>query len=376
MDIEYVNNKQLGPGHGYLRVKDATLSPGPYSLSLQRSADKCFLNADGTWQDTSTSINLNGRLAPSDTALCLDLKPCVVNALSTNDTYRLQLVNLDQGAPSFNLRLRISEIIYTQEAAAGHAVWKDTDLIDPKTGMELPIEDPIPRSAQPVTQEVSPPLNLEPDNKQTDRRSGTFKWVILLLACLLLGFLGYFVWDTWLAKKDVKPPIESSNPKADTSQPQPKPIVQSQTQEPPTAQAQSQPKPTVPPQQNKEQPLSLEAQVHNFFTTQERSPAQAAQLVQKLQPHSVAEQDAIFRLYYFAATHGDTSMSMAYAKCLDPVHPNWGTIQKNALEAYKIYTQLNTPAAQTAQKTLRQWLQQEHAKGNKHASQWLQQLPK
>ncbi len=107
-------------------------------------------------------------------------------------------------------------------------------------------------------------------------------------------------------------------------------------------------------------------------------PEEAARLGRELSRTSVEDKDALYRLFYFAAQKGQGTVLMDYAACLDPVHPVWGTVRKNAPRAWNIYEKAKESGiaeATAAQRTLSRWLLEEARSGNGDATKWLRQIP-
>ncbi len=116
---------------------------------------------------------------------------------------------------------------------------------------------------------------------------------------------------------------------------------------------------------------SVREQVMEFFAG-ERSPEGAIALANSLKASSTEEEDALFRLYYYAAQAGQPEAALRYAECLDPSKPVWGTIQKDGAEAWYYYGQ--NPAGEQAKAALKQWTEQAAAGGNAAAVKWLGEM--
>ena len=119
-----------------------------------------------------------------------------------------------------------------------------------------------------------------------------------------------------------------------------------------------------------------EVRVQSFFNGGERTPQAAARLSRELPAGTPAEQDAVYRLYYFAGENGESSVLMDYAACLDPGKPQWGSIDKDAPAAWELYEKAKgtQPQAASAQQALRTWLEQKAAAGDARAARWLRDI--
>ncbi|MBQ7584945.1 MAG: hypothetical protein IJU40_01685 [Desulfovibrionaceae bacterium] len=352
MEVKYSNNPSLGPGHGYFIVKGEILPTSSYEISLQRSVDKHYLNAKGEWQEADVSLKLNGT-QKVDTSLYLELNPTLVNALSSEDNYLLSLLNLPLDAKVKKARFRVQEVNYSTEEALNHSVIpvSKKEVLLEKKGEVLESE------------ESQTPLNLEASPEQMKPKKPL--WLILLLGALLLGLLAYVLWDKFFKPKEPEPkedvPIETTLPQEEVKESlKPK---EEEKEKPKQNEELSKPK--------SETIISLEEQVQQFFKGQERTSSNAVKLAKELKPQNTAEQDAVFRLYYFASEQGETQLLLDYASCLDPSKPKWGTIEKNALEAHRIYTKANTKEAKQALEAMLAWLMAEKEKGNPEAKAWL-----
>ena len=133
------------------------------------------------------------------------------------------------------------------------------------------------------------------------------------------------------------------------------------------------PAPAAPAAPAAAAPQTPEQRVTLFFGGKDRTPEQAAALSRELPVATKADQDAVYRLYYFASENGELSVIMNYAACLDPSKPQWGNINKDAQAAWELYTRAKAtrPEAAEAQQNLKTWLEREAAAGNAQAKLWL-----
>lgn len=127
------------------------------------------------------------------------------------------------------------------------------------------------------------------------------------------------------------------------------------------------------------QEATIEEQVRSFMGKPDKSGQLAVALADKLKPGNELEQDAIYRLYYFAAQSGDPTGKFKYAEILDPSRPGWGSIEKDGAIAWDMYGQAsadNVRDAEAARENLEKWLTEEAGRGNANARAWLEAIRK
>lgn len=115
-------------------------------------------------------------------------------------------------------------------------------------------------------------------------------------------------------------------------------------------------------------PKTAEERVRDFFAG-ERDPQKAMDLAAELDPASSDDKDAVFRLYYYAAENGSPEGALRYAETVDPSLPGWGTVKKDAVEAWRYYAR--TPKGESARARLREWTENQAKAGNTAAREWL-----
>lgn len=98
----------------------------------------------------------------------------------------------------------------------------------------------------------------------------------------------------------------------------------------------------------------------------------AMALAHELRPENSEDQDAIFRLYYFAAQNGNPEGAQKYAECVDPSLPGWGTIKKNAAEAWHFYGE--AADGEAARAKVKEWTENQARTGNRLARDWLKEM--
>lgn len=103
-----------------------------------------------------------------------------------------------------------------------------------------------------------------------------------------------------------------------------------------------------------------------------RSPEAALKLAEELDKETPEQQDAVFRLYYYGQSQDDPQASLKYAECLDPSRGAWGTVKKDAVEAWLNYAR--SPAGEEPRRQLKAWVEREAAAGNSQARAWLAQM--
>lgn len=108
------------------------------------------------------------------------------------------------------------------------------------------------------------------------------------------------------------------------------------------------------------------------FFSGSRTPDAAMRLAGELDAETAEQQDAVFRLYYYAAGQDHPQGALRYAECLDPSMPAWGTVQKDGAEAWQYYGQ--SPEGESARSKLKAWAQQAAQQGDAAAAQWLKEM--
>ena len=111
--------------------------------------------------------------------------------------------------------------------------------------------------------------------------------------------------------------------------------------------------------------------VASFFVG-ERNPEAAMKLAGELDADTPEQQDAIFRLYYYAAGEDNAQAAQRYAECVDPSRPAWGSISKDGAEAWYYYGK--SPDGEKARASLKAWTEKAAAEGNAEAAAWLQDM--
>ncbi|MBO4301426.1 MAG: hypothetical protein J5861_07475 [Desulfovibrio sp.] len=371
MQITYSNDEQRGAGHGILKCTDHTFTKGGYSVALERASDHCFLAGNGEWGSQQIWLPVD-KGTTAGTELQLLLGPSIVDQLDTQERYRvhvtsedgfsakalLQVKDIDYSSPE---TLSNTVIVPPPQAAANlskETPQKTTSVAqDPKTtATPENAENSNPSSAS----ELAPDYTLTASRPHSRSKLPVMSGIVLILALLGTG-AWYFLYSQPEPpqRQEATPVPEALNP--DSQIRPPSPDVQQQ----PVSQAETTP------------PLTAEERVKLFFGGKEITPSAAATLCRELPTGTPTEQDAVYRLYYFAGENGETSVLMDYASCLDPTKPQWGSINKDAVAAWEIYekARVNNPEAANAQQALRSWLEQKAETGDVRARFWLDRLP-
>lgn len=353
MKAEYKNDPDKGPGYGLVVFTESLFPSAPWTVSLQRSSDGKFLveGGNGQWVGESAFFPLQGTVSADGATLELFLDPQVIDSLDQQEQYRISLKGSDGEAQ--RARLKLNPITFSRddhrdntarlkrEAQNAQTLNNDRESSLEKNRAGAGENPPIPTvsgSAAPTGTE-----NLEMPETVDDKPKKPKRWILVLLALIVAGsLLGFFLLKS-MPEKNV-----------DTKQQN-------------TA------------EQDSKKPESVEEQVRKFFAQGSPTAQGALALAQALPKTSPADQDAVYRLFYYAYGNNDPQSYLPYADCLNPALPKWGTIIKNApdaLEAYEKARQDNPEAAQKAIDDMLAWLEKQSAEGNEEARDWLARIKK
>lgn len=100
-----------------------------------------------------------------------------------------------------------------------------------------------------------------------------------------------------------------------------------------------------------------------------RTPDGAMSLAKDLDADTPEQQDAIFRLYYYAAGQDNSEGALRYAECVDPSKPAWGTVRKDGAEAWASYGK--SPDGEQPRAALKEWTRKAAEGGDAKAAEWL-----
>lgn len=346
MKVEYQDNKELPPGNGILIFSDDLFPDGPWSISIQRSSDQKFLTGKsaGQWVGETTQIpasaaSLDGK------QLKMELAPAVVDSLDQKDQYKVILKGEDNVAHPG--RLKIGAIAHSMGASLDNTA----RIAEKPTAPTPPPPPPLEKPAPAEKAKVETPLEMASASPASpDKRR---RWVLPLLALLALFCLAWWYFDP--RGQQAKSPEKSTPPAPVASQ-----------------------RPAATPQNTGALP-DAERAVREFFAGSNLTPVNALALARSLPNKTPAERDAIYRLYYYAATSENPDGFLEYGQCLDPSTPAWGTIEKNGVEAWQVYQKARAKdgnAAEAALEKLRKWLEEQATAGNSKAVEWLGSIKK
>ncbi|WP_202108436.1 hypothetical protein [Succinivibrio dextrinosolvens] len=191
---------------------------------------------------------------------------------------------------------------------------------------------------------------------------------------IVLGVIGLFAVAAGVGSYFVFGNSSSENPEAKpeaeiTVEPVAEPAQESEK----TADAVPEPEntPKSEPVAAEPAPLSTRQRVSQFLASK-GTAEEAVDLAKQLDAKSVEEQDSVFKLYYYAAMKDNSEGALKYAECLDPSYPQWGTIQKDAVEAMSYY-KLH-PNGSGLMENMKKWLEESAGSGNQDAQKWLRQI--
>ncbi|MDD6180454.1 MAG: hypothetical protein PUB01_00025 [Desulfovibrionaceae bacterium] len=391
MNISYENDARRGPGNGILRCSGAALAAGRHSFALMRASDHLYLGGDDWVAQKTALLPVDERMDNGDLLLFIDAS--VVNQLDTQERYRVLLRGED--GEELKAVLSARDIIFGPVPG--------TALLHEPAPQPAPAPVPMPEAA--VPEPVPGPDHLD-DTPPPPPARRNMLLPCVLGALLLLALAGAGAWY-FLRTPPPPPPAAQEQPQngeqtAQQENPAEAPAASESsaipnTPEPQDAAPSAAAPETVAPQEpnqsgdpaaadRPEQPAAApepqapaagtEVRVQSFFNGGERTPQAAARLSRELPAGTPAEQDAIYRLYYFAGENGESSVLMDYAACLDPGKPQWGSIDKDAPAAWELYEKAKgtQPQAASAQQALRTWLEQKAAAGDARAARWLRDI--
>ena len=372
MKAVFENNMERGRGYARLRLSEvADFSSGGWRFSLCRASDTTYLGRSG-WQN-SEDFTEPETYATEGNTLILHIGPDVVNKLDPNENYRITLQSDSQSSQkaTFAITTLNRTLMDDQGRLAGAA--KATVLPVPPAQPD-PGPEPMPEAPAPV---VSSPVPEAPKKSRLP---------MILAALLVLALFGGGL-AFWFIKRgapDAAPPEPVKQEKKQEEKPEP---AKTDPPEPVKPEAKPEPTKTDPPEPGKQEekiepakdvspaPLSTRTQANTYLRGNPTAQG-ARELAAMLQQSSTEDQDAVYRLWYFAADAGDVAACLHLAQTVDPSRPAWGSILKNGAEAWSLYAKVapQQPDAANALHALKQWMEQEAAKGNKEAIGWIRKI--
>lgn len=352
MKVEYENDAR--PGYGKFIFRDfIDAADGQWQLALYNSK-LLFANDDVRMPLVKNKVFFPvsaNKLA--ENTLEVRVGPAIVDNLDTYLNYRIALKN-EAGKETKLIPVAIGEVIRSTDPE----LIKKDDFIppsppkpDPKPEVKTPSE---PAKNAEVKQ--TPPSQPRVENiteagqdagetallfPEPEKSSKKFIWLgIVCGAVIALGLLGWFFLAERSGEESAPPPQAKNASPA---------------------------------------PAGIEEQVRQFMNGSAKNPGGAVSLADKLKPQTKTEEDAIYRLFYYAAAENNPTAQMKYGEILDPATPAWGTIEKDGYLAWLAFQkakEANIAGAEKAQASLEQWLADEAAKGNRQAAAWLDKIKK
>ncbi|MDR2744834.1 MAG: hypothetical protein LBB66_06545 [Desulfovibrio sp.] len=388
MKVQFVNDGQRGRGHACFVCADVIEPPAKFSFSLCRASDMTFLGKSG-WQNAEEK-HIPDDWAQKNNAAVLYIGPAVVDFLDENENYRLTLFagGLSPQKAAFsiatiNRSLREGPGL-VQGAVSGEAPSEEEQTQPPAGPEQQPADAREPAVEEPVI--MPPPVG----------SSNKFPAALAVVLALLLLLGGGFWW--YVRQSAETPPIgrDAVQQAPDTAKTPENAPEQVQKDEPeaeragsgipgaeqilPGTQATDE-TPETPVGDTKPAP-GVREQVRQFLRDQQASAQDAMTLYRTLSqtPDGARPetQDSVYRLLYFASQKGDVEATFALARCVDPATPVFGTIPKDAREAWIHYAAVvqEKPEAAHAMQTLKAWLENEADRGNALARQWIDAIAK
>lgn len=358
MKIAYADDRQKGPGHGLLIFSEAIVPDAPWRIAIQRGSDHNYLSGSkrDQWVGETIFIPLEGKVDASGN-LAISLPPEVVDSLSQQEQYQVYLKN--DGPEPLRGRLKVDAITYSPaETRDNTAKIVPEEKSAPKPA---PVPPPaVETGAEKVAEEALPEsIPVPPAPPPAEPKSRL--WRYILLALLILACVAWFIIDPGRPDEDSKKEagtVKIEEPKSEKAAQSGKEPGQSGT-------TQGQ--------------LSADERVGGFFAAANATPQAAFDLSQRLPRTTPADQDAIYRLYYYAAENDVPAALMPFALCIDPSAAKWGTIQKDAPLAWSVYERaksVDPEAARAAQQKLLEWLRTQAKNGDAQAAKWLLEIGK
>lgn len=359
MKIEYRDNRKLPPGNGFLVFSEELPPDGPWTLSIQRSSDQKYLSGKSSGQWLGETIRIPFQNADfANGSLKLAIGPAIVDSLDQKDQYRLDLRGADN--IEHRGRLKISAIAHSMGNSLDNtAKMAEKPAPPPPPAPEPPSARPVPAAA-PAPEE---PLHMP--SEQASTQGSARRLALPLLALLALLCLAWWYFDKRPAKQEATAPAASEESAAAGSASEGMEVIGRKAPEPQASKTGALP--------------DAERAVREFFAGSNLAPVNALALARSLPHNTPAEQDAIYRLYYYAVTSENPAGYMEYARCLDPSAPQWGTIEKNGAEAWQYYEKAaagKDAAATSALENLHKWLEEQAQAGDAMARAWLGSISK
>lgn len=380
----------LARGRGYARFCCAEVTDlnAQYSFSLCRASDQTFLARSG-WQNAEEQHSPEGLSVEGD-RLILNVGPSIVDNLDENENYRLTLHA--PGLPPQRAAFSIAQINRSLRDAAGSLQMPTAAAVAPQPEPQ-PAPEPHPLPEEPI---AAP----EPQQQKS-------VLPLVLAVVLVLALAGGGLW--WYLQKDkaagqtteqaatTEQITEQAAPadKKDEAKPEPEKVQPEPEKAPEKAEPAPAPAPEPKPEPEKTEAKPAEAQpatqatpapvlaprerVRQYLGGSPTAPG-AMQMADELlagpDGSKPDTQDSVYRLHYYAKQQGDAAAMLSLARSADPTQPAWGSLPKNAAEAWALYAAAapQKPEAAQAMQGLKQWLETEAAKDNKQALGWIEEI--
>lgn len=357
MKAIYSDDRDKGPGHGFLRVSEARIGNlEGLRFSIKRGTDHNCLGPGG-WQPAESPLTA-GRITLSDEGFDIAVGPEVVDHLDTRENYRLSLVGAD-GASETGA-LRVPEVAYSP-VGGGQGIG-----VAPAPKVTAP-PPPPPPAPEPTIQEIEEAESdmILPPPEPAPAKKRSLAPILLLVLLLALAGGGFAAWKFWPGKDDPAETAGNTNATQAGSANATLPgnanaTLAEENKEPAREEAKAPPRPAL-----------AQAREHLAGSA---DPAESVKLAQTLRAHEHGA-DASFLLLEDAAQKGNAEAMLLTGGYFDPVDKApAGSIRKDPAEALAWYKKAG--AAGNAQAdariaALRSWAQAEAARGSPEARELL-----
>ncbi|MDR2574431.1 MAG: hypothetical protein LBC94_08865 [Desulfovibrio sp.] len=373
MKVQCHNDERRG--HARFICTDLAEPPSGISFSLCRASDQTFLGKSG-WQSAEEHLMPDSHVWESG-ALALSVGPVVTDSLDENENYRLTLFadRLPPQMAAFSIAGVNRSLRKSQSLVQGVAPEPEP------TEMERQSEDSQNNARKDVGEDTrEEPLTMSQPKTSSGGFSAAFAVIFVLL--LLLG--GGFWWHARQkaeadSRNTAQQSIETANaPKGAPDNAAEAAQAESVASGPNGASSEARRTANEPPQGSSA--LTPRERVREFMRDERASAQGAMTLYHDLSGlpdgGSPETRDAVYRLLYFASQQGDAEATFALARCVDPATPAFGTIPKNAPEAWTYYTAVvkEKPEAADSMRDLKIWLENAAGKGEAQARQWIEAI--
>ena len=384
--------EQQTPGFAALVLTLEGIEPGdgPCTLAVQRSTDQCFMGQGGmgAWTMKEEYLSLPCQ-RQGDTLRC-ELGPEYVDHLEPGN-YRVSL--RVAGGDTGQARMKIDSV-QTQALAGSGAM-------QTQAGREAPTAPPSPVvPAAPVTEpapepapEPEPAVQPEPANEAplvmeaqppAQARGKLPMLLLALVAVLCLAGAGWYLYQQHAAgvqAEQERLAAAEAAQKAEEERLAAEAAARAEQERRAAEEAEAARKAEaerLAAEEAAREAARLAAhradargRARTFFAGADRTPQGAFELTQDVDTTTSEQQDAVFRLLYFAANGGHQPAFVPYAACLDPTTEKWGTLEKDPPEAWAYYKKAGTDEGTAAANRVLEWVKQQPPT-NAKAREWLQ----